>query len=372
MRRAQLGLACGFFLILAIVFTWPLVLHFRTHIYGPEGDNFLHLWGVWWLLHALATPGVGVFETDLLFAPHGVSLALNDPVPIVAGVAAVLEPFVGLVGSFNLALLLSLVIGALGALLLAREVGADAWGALAAGVVFGFSPFVMAHALGHTGYATVAAIPFVALSWIRLRGGGGWGASTALAASLVATAWTHAYFAVYALLFLSFSLGWESLSCDLSWPAGPTRSRSRVLALRLIDGLLILLLLALAALVWRGGGQLELFGRGVSVESIANPAMAFWSLLVARLFVSRGRPRLRTTVNGATLGAGLRKLALPASCDGRRDGAAAAGGRAIDRRRRLSPSRCIVPDGRCRGRSGGLLRASASASRMGLLASRLV
>ena len=90
----------------------------------------------------------------------------------------------GPVAAYNFAILASLVLSALGAYLLARDrlarVGAlpgGGWGELppfAAGLLFGFSPYMADHLLSHLNLIAAEGLPFAILALLH-AGEGGWG-----------------------------------------------------------------------------------------------------------------------------------------------------------------------------------------------------
>ncbi|MEZ4661369.1 MAG: hypothetical protein R2911_27785 [Caldilineaceae bacterium] len=54
---------------MAVIITWPLVLHWQTQIpVGLGGDAWVHQWTFWWIKQALAQ-GKDIFYTNLLFIP---------------------------------------------------------------------------------------------------------------------------------------------------------------------------------------------------------------------------------------------------------------------------------------------------------------
>src|SRR3972149_613283 len=63
---------------MAVVWTWPLALHFRDHIPGQPGDNYSFLWNLWWMRKALSAPELSFFQPSYLFSPFGVDL-VNHP-----------------------------------------------------------------------------------------------------------------------------------------------------------------------------------------------------------------------------------------------------------------------------------------------------
>ena len=62
--------------LLAVLFTWPLVAHFSTHLLGAPEDNQQFYWNLWWWQKALGE-GQNPFHTTWLFFPHGTSLLLH-------------------------------------------------------------------------------------------------------------------------------------------------------------------------------------------------------------------------------------------------------------------------------------------------------
>ncbi len=132
------ALAC---LALAVVASFPLVLSPTSRLIGHgDVDATNHAWGPWWWWWTLGR-GEIPWSTTLLAAPQGGLLWFIDP--FTAAVGAPLVGIVGPVGAYNLAVLMSLALGAGGARQLAHAVGAGrgaAWFAATAAV---FSPYLL-------------------------------------------------------------------------------------------------------------------------------------------------------------------------------------------------------------------------------------
>lgn len=128
-------------LVLAVAASFPLVLSPTSRLIGHgDVDATNHAWGPWWWWWTLGR-GELPWSTTLLAAPKGGLLWFIDP--FTAAVGAPLVGIVGPVGAYNLAVLVSLAVGACGARQLAVAVGAGrgtAWFAAAAAV---FSPYVL-------------------------------------------------------------------------------------------------------------------------------------------------------------------------------------------------------------------------------------
>ena len=52
--------------VLSLITTYPLLLHFKTHITGGSGDSRIFLWNLWWIRKALLDPSLSLFFTDYL------------------------------------------------------------------------------------------------------------------------------------------------------------------------------------------------------------------------------------------------------------------------------------------------------------------
>jgi len=60
-----------FFVVLALLATWPLVLHFNDLVPGwAVADNYEYLWKMWWFKHTLLET-----RQNLLSALHGRDIA---------------------------------------------------------------------------------------------------------------------------------------------------------------------------------------------------------------------------------------------------------------------------------------------------------
>lgn len=190
--------------VLAFVFTLPNSIHPSQALLGRGGDNYLHAWFLWEFARALAH-GQNPFHTNLILYPIGANLtwATTD---ILGQIIAV--PFSLLLGpiiTYNLSLVLQLALGAFFARMLCLRVSGSAVAATIGGIVFGFSPFLLAHALGHLSLITTFPLPIYVLALGRLldKEKPSWkdGVLLGLALALVALGNYE-----YALIFVLFSL----------------------------------------------------------------------------------------------------------------------------------------------------------------------
>jgi hypothetical protein len=74
-----LAFAAAVYAILAVIATWPLLLHFHDHVPGSElwrsrtihTESLLNLWNLWWFRHALVDLGQNPFDCRFLLYPYG-------------------------------------------------------------------------------------------------------------------------------------------------------------------------------------------------------------------------------------------------------------------------------------------------------------
>ena len=156
-------LALAFYVILAIIVTWPILIHLRDRVLGDyPGDNFQFLWALWYSAHSLFDLHRSPFFDPDIYFPFGFSLFRNlgevSPATILAAVPLTL--FFGEVATYNLQIIISFALTGWGAFLLARELRAGVPGALVAGIAVGFCAYRFGHAAGHLSLASTQWIPF--------------------------------------------------------------------------------------------------------------------------------------------------------------------------------------------------------------------
>src|SRR6202035_2249452 len=108
---------------LALLTTWPLVLHMSTTIAPDLGDPVRTAWQVAWVGHALLHSPLHVFDSNA-FYPHPLSLAFSDSLLGYGPVAFFGSGTVAALVRYNLLFLLAWSLCFTGAWLLARELGA--------------------------------------------------------------------------------------------------------------------------------------------------------------------------------------------------------------------------------------------------------
>lgn len=70
------------YLLLTVVFTWPLALHLADAIPGDGFDGWQNYWNLWWIKQALVDRLSNPLAVDLLYAPTGVTLYFHTLNPL--------------------------------------------------------------------------------------------------------------------------------------------------------------------------------------------------------------------------------------------------------------------------------------------------
>jgi len=205
---------------IAVVFFWPLLVHFGTHLYsqdqfnwpGKGGDEFSFLWMYWWVDKAIAE-GRHILFCDWVFPPTGANLALRSipflPILVTYPIGRIFGPVVG-----NNVMVLLMVIGGAWAYFIfcVRGLSVRPLAAFIAGVLFGFSPYfvwkagIQYNLMGSCFWGPVLGITFYVYSHDRftLRNG------LLFAAFLWATFWTSLVeFFMLGVVLATMVLLWE-------------------------------------------------------------------------------------------------------------------------------------------------------------------
>jgi hypothetical protein len=198
-----------FFLALAVVQTFPLVLHMNDHTIGWPVDSYQEWWRLAWMKHSLLSLS-NPFHTNVLNYPQGSDLYLDTFVPVNGVLALPLELITGnLLLSWNILALLFFALSGTGAYAVCYHVTKERWAALFGGFLFAFSPTVMMQFnASHFNISATWPIPFFILCLLRFFEGRS-KKDLALVAVLGAViTWNWFEFAVdaglFALLFFAF------------------------------------------------------------------------------------------------------------------------------------------------------------------------
>jgi hypothetical protein len=152
--------------VLAIVMTWPLVLHLGSDIGKDTGDPLLQTWQVAWIGHAVLHAPLHLWQANT-FWPYDHTLAFSDALVGYApvGLFAQTSPHAALL-SYNLLFLFAYALAFLGAYLLARELGIGWLGAAAVGAGFAYAPWKLSQN-GHLHVLSSGGMPLALFLLLR-------------------------------------------------------------------------------------------------------------------------------------------------------------------------------------------------------------
>ncbi len=158
-------LVAALYAVLTVLLTYPLILHLTTHHVGESGgDARVYLWNLWWVKTALLKLHSSPLQTDYIFYPTGIGLALHT---LALGQGLLFIPLSALFGDVagaNAIVLSTFLASSLGAYALARHLGAGREGAFLAGLVFAFCPYRLARLAGHYDLLSTEWIPLYGLA----------------------------------------------------------------------------------------------------------------------------------------------------------------------------------------------------------------
>jgi hypothetical protein len=275
MRRASLALLT--YCLLTIALTYPLILELRSVLPNDAGDPALNTWILWWNAHSV--PYTSTWWNAPNFYPIPGTLAFSEHL---LGISLISTPLQWLGASpqaaYNIVFLLTFPLCAIGAYLLALEVTGRRDAAFIAGLLFGFSPYRIAH-MPQIQVLAAFAMPFSLLGAHRYVRNGARGGLILFGAGWLLQSLSNGYY----LLFFSVFLGMWIL-----WFASPW-ARPRTFAA--IVATWALASLPLVPLLWeyqtihhnfgfeRNFGTVREFGADIMALLNAASALRFWGWL---------------------------------------------------------------------------------------------
>lgn len=197
-------------LALGFIFTLPGSLSLNSGLLGDPGDNFQHAWFLWHFARALLH-GHNPFYTRLMFYPTRANLAWSTTDPLAGFLALPLSIFAGPVIAYNFSLVLQLALAAFCARLFCLRISRNEVAAFIGGMVFGFSPYLMAQGLQHLSLVTAFPIPLFALALDRIFSGDSpsWRGGIPLGLALLLAALAHYNYAAICVVFAVLLLAVE-------------------------------------------------------------------------------------------------------------------------------------------------------------------
>jgi len=170
---SQTLIAVLIYIVITIIFFYPVLSDITTALIGPTEDNVKYLWNMWWGERYFAGLEPSLTYSSDIFYPEGSSLVFNDFSWYNLGISLLLSPVFNNTTIYNILILHTFVIAALGAFLLVRYMTGSFWAGILGGFIFAFNPSHFAHSLHHLNIASIQFLPFFTLYNIKsVRMGG--------------------------------------------------------------------------------------------------------------------------------------------------------------------------------------------------------
>ncbi len=215
--------------LLAILTSWPLVLHMPSRIAPDLGDPVRTAWQIAWVGHAMLHDPLHLFDSNA-FYPHPLSLAFSDSLLGYGPAAFFGSGTVAALVRYNLLFLFAWSLCFVGAYLLARELGLRRLAAGAAGVAFAYAPYRVTEA----GHLHVISSGGIALALFLLLRGYRRGSRGLVLAGWLVSAWQVSLGFTLGLQYCYLLLVLAVIVLVYWWHAGRPAPPRRLLAVTLI------------------------------------------------------------------------------------------------------------------------------------------
>jgi hypothetical protein len=242
--RAEIVLVALAGLLLAILTSWPLVLHMGSRIAPDLGDPVRTAWQIAWVGHAMLHDPLHIFDSNA-FYPRPLSLAFSDSLLGYGPAAFFGSGTVAALVRYNLLFLWAWSFCFAGAYMLARELGLGRLGGAAAGLAFAYSPYRVTEA-GHLHVISSGGLAlglFLLVRGYRRSSRGLVLAGWLLSAWQISLGFTLGLQYSYLLVVLALVVlvyWWRGrLSPGPAWPSAPERPRGPLVPRKLLAVTLI-------------------------------------------------------------------------------------------------------------------------------------
>lgn len=166
-RRGGLLPATAIFVVVTLLFYYPILSRLSTHLIGPAEDNMQFFWGFWWGYEVVIHGQGSLLATKVMYYPEGASLLYHSLSLYNVFFSFALRSFLDPIATYNILVMHSFLLSGIGAFLLIRYLTGRPYLAILGGFVYAFSPSHFAHSLHHINIASIQFLPFFLLYFIR-------------------------------------------------------------------------------------------------------------------------------------------------------------------------------------------------------------
>jgi hypothetical protein len=292
--------------LLALAFTWPLLLHLDTHLTGPiGGDTGVYVWNQWLFRHEVLNEHLPLFTREIFALMRPANLSLHNYTIFQDLLALPLIDILGVVMTFNVVYLLMIVITGYATFGLVCHVTGRPFESWLAGALFSWSPYLVTRGMGHFSLVAAAPLPVFALLLLKCEERPNVGNAVALGATVCWAATTDPYYAVYCVMLACIFVAVQAIRF--------ARNPMRCPVPRTIDVLLASVAGFALSLVIGGGWELSILGRHVSAHGLYTPMLLLTLLALLRVAWSYRRTALSIDRTGLVRFARAASVAVPVS-----------------------------------------------------------
>jgi hypothetical protein len=208
------------FALLTVILTWPVMERLSSGLptlrqlpgWVPgDSDGWLFLWNMWWVWKSLKSPEHSVFETDMIFWPHHVSLRFHSLSLVNCCIGVLIHHFQpNWLTVYNILFLASYILSGLFCWLLLFWLTKSPGAGFIGSFIFTFCPYHFLHSLEHLNLTSIQWLPLSLLLFLHFRSTRKPWSIIALSLSIALTYFVSFYY-VLMCAFLFFLL----LLCDL-------------------------------------------------------------------------------------------------------------------------------------------------------------
>ncbi len=156
------------FVLLSIVFTYPLIFTMKGSVYGLPGDTLGTIWKFWWLKSSIWSEHISPWFCPYLAAPFGLDLSIIPQNAFYTYLVPLFLFFFDEIFTYNLILLFSFILSALTMYLLAYYFTENKPASVVSGILYAFCPYHFAQAYEHLSLANIQWLPLYALFLFKL------------------------------------------------------------------------------------------------------------------------------------------------------------------------------------------------------------
>jgi hypothetical protein len=268
----------------AILQSWPLPLHLSTRLTGsPTGDTGVYVWNTWVFRHELVDGHRSPLSTLTVLPLDGpTDLSLHNYTVFSDLLVVPLQPWIGVVAAFNVVYLVNVALAGFGMFLLAKRVTGRAIESWLAGLLFAWSPFLVARGGEHFSLAAAAPLPLF-LYWFDRAWERQWLREAVAAGACVAwAAGCDPYYAVYCVMLAACVVFARVLAFQSSHRPAADLRRPR----RCVDAAIAALVALIVIVRLVGGGVLRIGPLAISMQTLYTPTLALSILGLVRLLLT--------------------------------------------------------------------------------------